>query len=161
VSSTAVDEGGSETMRLSQTATVLGLSSLFAAASIAALPAGAQTIDTASPHAAYCGAWQNGVFIPNGNCVDETVNAMTTTTTTVVAAPNTEARIPGRVSGTITFVKGHLVTLQQSAQQLVINDEPGLMARETGKVAVGRQVVAHGYWRGGTFYATRLEGLAM
>lgn len=124
-------------MRLSQKAAILGLSTLFAAAPATMLPAGAQTTDT----------------------VNETTT--TTTTTTAVAAPPVDSRVPGRVSGTITSVKGHLVTLQQSAQLLVINDQPGLLARETGKVAVGRQVVALGYWQSGTFYATHIEGLAM
>lgn len=124
-------------MRLSQKAVVLGLSTLFAAASATTLPTGAQTTDT----------------------VNETTT--TTTTTTTAAPPNVDTRVPGRVSGTITSVTGHLVTLQQSGQQLVINDQPGLLARETGKVAVGRQVVALGYWQSGTFYATHLEGLAM
>ena len=123
-------------MRLSQKALVLGLSTFFAAAS-ATLSAGAQTTDT----------------------VNETTTT-TTTTTAVPAPPSLDGRVPGRVSGTITYVKGHLVTLQQTNQQVVINDEPGLLARETGKIAVGRQVVAIGYWQGGTFYATRIQGLA-
>jgi hypothetical protein len=123
-------------MRLPKKALVLGLSTLFAAASATTLPAGAQTTDT----------------------VNETT---TTTTTTAVTAPTVDTRVPGRVSGTITSVKGHLVTLQQSAQIIVVNDQPGLLARETGKVAVGRQVVALGYWQSGTFYATHIEGFAM
>jgi hypothetical protein len=61
------------------------------------------------------------------------------------------------VSGTVTAVKGHLVTLQQTTKSLVINDQPALDQRTTGRVAVGRQVVAVGFWRNGTFYATLLR----
>jgi hypothetical protein len=53
-------------------------------------------------------------------------------------------------------VTGHLVTLQQSTQSLVVNDQPALNRRESGRVAVGRSVVAHGYWLTGTFYATSM-----
>ena len=71
----------------------------------------------------------------------------------------TAERASARISGTITFVKGHLVTLQQSTRTLVISDEPALESQATGRVAVGRQVEAHGYWDGGTFYATRFESV--
>jgi hypothetical protein len=53
-------------------------------------------------------------------------------------------------------VKGHLVTLQQTDRAVVINDQPALQHQQTGKVAVGRMVVAYGYWMDGTFYATAL-----
>jgi hypothetical protein len=53
-------------------------------------------------------------------------------------------------------VAGHLVTIQQTDKSVVINDQPALNNKLTGKVAVGRQVVAHGYWDGATFYATLL-----
>jgi hypothetical protein len=53
-------------------------------------------------------------------------------------------------------VKGHLVTIQQTNRSLVINDQPALDHKQTGKVAVGRQVVAYGYWQDGTFYATAI-----
>jgi hypothetical protein len=53
-------------------------------------------------------------------------------------------------------VKGHLVTIQQTARTLVINDQPALDRQQTGKVAVGRQIVAYGYWMHGTFYATAI-----
>lgn len=86
-----------------------------------------------------CGAWQNDVWVPNGNCT-----------------PDTDSRRHDSVSGTITSVKGHLVTLQQSARSVVINDQPALDRQQTGKVAVGRQVVAYGYWNSGTFYATAI-----
>ena len=62
-----------------------------------------------------------------------------------------------RVHGTITGVQGHLVTIQQSTQTLVINDSPALATDSTGRVAVGRQVTAHGYWEDGTFYAKTIE----
>jgi hypothetical protein len=61
-----------------------------------------------------------------------------------------------RVAGTITIVKGHLVTVQQTDRTLVIDDTLALKNQLTGRVAVGRQIVAHGYWDNGTFYATML-----
>ncbi|MBV9103188.1 MAG: hypothetical protein JO060_06325 [Candidatus Eremiobacteraeota bacterium] len=83
-----------------------------------------------------CGSWETGTWVPNGSC------------------GATDYR--GRITGTITEVKGHLVTIQQTKGTLVINDQPALDQRTTGRVAVGRQVVAVGYWRNGVFYATRL-----
>jgi|HubBroStandDraft_1064217.scaffolds.fasta_scaffold293455_1 hypothetical protein len=88
------------------------------------------------PDEADCGSWTNGQWQPNGSCA------------------GTDYR--GHVSGTIVAVKGHLVTLQQTSQQLVINDQPALDHRKTGRVAVGRIVTAFGVWRNGTFYAGRL-----
>ncbi len=61
---------------------------------------------------------------------------------------------PHVISGTITSVNGHLVTIQQSSGSIVVNDQPALNDQMTGNVATGRQIVARGYWRGGTFYAT-------
>lgn len=86
-----------------------------------------------------CGTWQNDVWVDNGQCA---------TFVTIVRHDT--------VSGTITNVKGHLVTLQQSNRSVVINDQPALDRQQTGKVANGRQVVAYGYWMGGTFYATAI-----
>jgi hypothetical protein len=83
-----------------------------------------------------CGSWETGTWVPNGSCGPQDYR--------------------GRITGTITEVKGHLVTIQQTKGSLVINDQPALDQRTTGKVAVGRQVVAVGYWRAGVFYATRL-----
>lgn len=60
---------------------------------------------------------------------------------------------PRVVSGTITAVNGHLVTIQRSTGSIVVNDQPALDNRTTGNVAVGRQVVALGHWQDGTFYA--------
>jgi hypothetical protein len=88
------------------------------------------------PDEANCGTWQNGTWMPNGSCAA------------------TDYR--SRVSGTITAVKGHLVTVQQTAQSLVISDQPALERKTSGRVAVGRQVTAFGFWRGGVFYATRI-----
>jgi hypothetical protein len=59
-----------------------------------------------------------------------------------------------RIEGTIVSVKGHLVTVQQSTGQVIINDQPALNNQLTGKVAVGRQIVAHGYWADNNFFAT-------
>lgn len=84
-----------------------------------------------------CGAWVNDAWVPNANCGSDV---------TVIRHAS--------VAGTITQVQGHLVTLQQTNHSLVINDQPALNHQQTGKVAVGRQVVAYGYWRNGTFYAT-------
>jgi hypothetical protein len=152
---------------------------LTLAATLVATPAGAQTtrveIDVTGPHNPYCGAWQNGTWVPNGNCVDEaapqtTTNGTTTTNTTVVVPPaqtTTTTTDTGRVSpdsrawqtlhGTIIGVNGHLVTIQQANRTLVVNDSPALSRLASGRVATGRQVVMHGYWEGGTYYVTRFE----
>jgi hypothetical protein len=84
-----------------------------------------------------CGTWQSGTWVPTGAC------------------GNTDYR--SHVAGTITSVKGHLVTLQLTTTTLVINDQPALDRQATGKVGVGRQVIANGYWRNGVFYATSLH----
>jgi hypothetical protein len=83
-----------------------------------------------------CGAWVNDVWVPNGNCSDDTRH--------------------DTVSGTITIVKGHLVTVQQATRTLVIDDQPALDAKQSGKVAVGRVIVAYGYWRDSNFFATAI-----
>ena len=87
-----------------------------------------------------CGTWQSGTWVPTGACGSGDYRS--------------------HVAGTITSVKGHLVTLQQTTQSLVINDQPALDRQETGKVGVGRQVVANGYWRNGVFYATSIHTTA-
>jgi hypothetical protein len=86
-----------------------------------------------------CGAWVNDVWVPNANCP---------TYVTVIRHDS--------LAGTITHVQGHLVTIQQTSRTLVINDQPALNRQQSGKVAVGRQVVAYGYWMNGTFYATSI-----
>lgn len=88
---------------------------------------------------ATCGAWVNDVWVANANCA---------TYVTVIRHDS--------LAGTITHVQGHLVTIQQTSRSLVINDQPALDRQQTGKVAVGRQVVAYGYWMNGTFYATSI-----
>jgi hypothetical protein len=87
-----------------------------------------------------CGTWQSGTWVPSGAC------------------GNSDYR--SHVAGTITSVKGHLVTLQQTTQSLVINDQPALDGQATGKIGVGRQVIANGYWRSGVFYATSIHTVA-
>jgi len=87
-----------------------------------------------------CGAWTSGVWTPNGHCPGYTVGPRR-----------------ARVAGTITAVRGHLVTLQMADRTLVINDQPALNREMSGRVAVGRQIVAYGYWRDGNFYATAME----
>jgi hypothetical protein len=62
------------------------------------------------------------------------------------------------VAGTIVSVKGHLVTVQQTNRQVVIDDSAALSNQSSGRVAVGRQIVAHGYWQAGNFYATAITG---
>jgi len=104
------------------------------AAALGLAPAFADTspyVDTA------CGTWVNDQWIPNGACL-----------------PDSGRIRHDELAGTITGVKGHLVTVQQTSRALVINDQPALNAKQTGKVAVGRQIVAYGYWLDGTFYAT-------
>ena len=86
-----------------------------------------------------CGTWQGDTWQPNGNC-------------------GTTQYKHAVVAGTITIVKGHLVTLQQTTGTIVIDDSAALSDQSSGRVAVGRQIVAHGYWRGGNFYATAITG---
>jgi hypothetical protein len=88
-----------------------------------------------------CGAWNGDTWVATPGACDATV----------VSAYKHE-----RLAGTITAVQGHLVTIQQTDKQVVINDTPALNNQLTGRVAVGRQIVAHGYWDHGTFYATLL-----
>lgn len=87
-----------------------------------------------------CGTWTNGVWQDNGHCPQYTVG------------PH---RV--RLEGTITAVKGHLVTVQQATRTVVIDDTPALNRQTTGKVAVGRRIVAYGYARGDNYYATIIE----
>lgn len=86
-----------------------------------------------------CGAWVNDEWVPNANC---------RTYVTVIRHDS--------LAGTITAVKGHLVTIQQTNRSLVLNDQFALDHQRTGRVAVGRQIIAYGYWRDGTFYATAI-----
>lgn len=154
-------------MRLYLAAILVGLCSSF---TMAPGVSQAQTTDVVGPHNPYCGAWQSGVWTPNGNCVEET----TTTTTITTSRPADTGPAPmgsgpsamradrpqrdmEHLRGTITSVNGHLVTLTQSTRTLVVNDTPALSREDSGRVAVGRQVVAHGYWEGDIFYVTRFE----
>jgi hypothetical protein len=84
-----------------------------------------------------CGSWQGDVWTPNGSCP-------------------TTAYKHQVVAGTIVLVKGHLVTLQQTTGQVVVDDSAALGNQTTGRVAVGRQIVAHGYWQAQNFYATAI-----
>ena len=86
-----------------------------------------------------CGTWTNGTWGNNGNCPG------------YATGPRRS-----HLLGTITAVKGHLVTVQQSTRTIVINDQPALLNQKSGKVAVGRQIDAYGYWREGNFYATEI-----
>lgn len=109
---------------------------LLAAMLLWAVPAMADPppyVDTA------CGSWVNDVWVPNGSCPPDTGDFRHDTLT-----------------GTITSVSGHLVTIQQTARTVVIDDQPALDAKQTGKVAVGRMIVAYGYWRQGNFFATAI-----
>jgi hypothetical protein len=103
---------------------------LAAAFGIAPAFADPPYVDTA------CGSWVNDQWVPNGNCAGDTRH--------------------DTVSGTITIVKGHLVTVQQATRTVVIDDQPALDAKQSGQVAVGRVIVAHGYWSNGNFYATAI-----
>ena len=46
------------------------------------------------------------------------------------------------------------MTLQQTNGTVVVDDTAALSNETSGRVAVGRQIVVHGYWRGNNFYAT-------
>ena len=87
-----------------------------------------------------CGAWTNGAWQANGHCPKYAVG------------PHR-----ARVAGTITAVKGHLVTVQQATKTVTIDDTPALNRETTGKVAVGRQIVAYGYWVDDNFFATAIH----
>ena len=156
-------------------AVAVGTGVLFAAGLVTG-PAGAQTTQTTETtkttstqtgniigqYNPYCGEWANGVFNSNGNCVTETTTTTTTTqpaTTTMMtgaagAVPN---RVNERVSGKIIIVNKNMITLQHGDRTLIVNDSRALSRDLTGHVATGRDVVAHGYWEDGTFYANRFE----
>jgi hypothetical protein len=108
---------------------------------IAAAVLGLASVATADETPVYtdtaCGSWVNDDWVPNGNCPPESAHLR-----------------HDSVTGTITIVKGHLVTVQQSNGTVVINDQPALDAKQSGKVAVGRTIVAYGYWLNNNFYAT-------
>jgi hypothetical protein len=82
-----------------------------------------------------CGAWTNNVWTPSGTCANSNL----------------------RVSGVITMVKGSMVTIQQSDHSITINDKPALNNEMSGRVAVGRTVTAHGFWKDDMFFATRID----
>jgi hypothetical protein len=107
----------------------------------AGLAQGAPPPPGAPPAATYndasCGSWQGDVWTPNGSCGGTAYKHQV-------------------VTGTIVSVKGHLVTLQQTNGQVVIDDSAALNNESSGRVAVGRQIVAHGYWQGNNFYATAI-----
>jgi hypothetical protein len=102
-----------------------------------ALPVAAYAQESSSPPYVdtTCGTWQGDTWTPNGTCTGD-------------------VKRHAKVQGTITIVKGHLVTVQQSTGTVVIDDTPALNNQFTGKVAVGRRITAHGYWDGNNFYAT-------
>jgi len=82
-----------------------------------------------------CGVWNGDVWTPNGHC-------------------DASLHKHERIEGTITAVSGHLVTVARTGGNVTIDDTPALNNQLTGKVAVGRRIVAHGYWDAQTFYAT-------
>jgi frataxin-like iron-binding protein CyaY len=96
------------------------------------------------------GYWQGGTFYATTIADANSANAEDEN------APDFGAfdRIPDSLSGTITAVSGSTVTLQQSTRSIDVNDQPALNHKMTGNVAVGRQVIANGYWLHGTFYVT-------
>ena len=119
--------------RMNRISSLLGF--LFTLGLLATVaPVGAQTYEDCG-----CGAWQDGNWVSNGSC------------------SNDSSYRHARIVGTITAVNGSMVTIQQAGGVTVINDQPALNREATGRVAVGRQVVAYGYWAGGTFFATSLD----
>jgi hypothetical protein len=107
-----------------------------APAPVQAAPAPVAPLDESLKQYPNCGSWDSGTWVPSGACGAGDYRS--------------------HVAGTITAVKGHLVTLQQSTKTMVINDKPALDEQTTGRVGVGRVVTAYGYWRDGVFYATRI-----
>ncbi|HVS47224.1 MAG TPA: hypothetical protein VMS32_11260, partial [Verrucomicrobiae bacterium] len=116
-------------------ATILSLAAFCGIAVGAASAQSATTTQTTTTQTTYtdtaCGTWNVDTWVPSGTCGDPTLHKHE------------------RVAGTITSVKGHLVTVQQTERSLVIDDTPALNNQLTGKVAVGRRIVAHGYWDNG------------
>lgn len=98
-------------------------------AGYAQAPQGPPYSDTA------CGTWQGDTWTPNGTCAGD-------------------VKRHAVIAGTITIVKGHLMTVQQSTGTVVVDDTPALSNQFSGRVAVGRRIVAHGYWDANNFYAT-------
>jgi hypothetical protein len=82
-----------------------------------------------------CGAWTNDVWSPSGTCRNANL----------------------RLSGVITMVKGSMVTIQQADHSITVNDKPALRNETSGRVAVGRTVTMHGYWKDGMFFATQID----
>ena len=54
-------------------------------------------------------------------------------------------------------VNKNMITLQHGDRTLIVNDSRALNRDGTGHVATGRDIVAHGYWEDGTFYANRFD----
>ncbi len=120
--------------------TILIATAGMLAAGANALAQGAPPPPAASPYVdSACGSWQGDVWTTNGSCP-------------------TTAYKHEVLAGTIVSVKGHLVTLQLTGRQVVIDDAAALSNQTTGRVAVGRQIIAHGYWQGENFYATAITG---
>src|ERR1700722_104117 len=63
-----------------------------------------------------CGVWVNGIWQDNGHCPG------------YATGPHR-----ARVAGTITAVKGHLVSVQQADRTVTINDQPALNNQMTGR----------------------------
>jgi hypothetical protein len=115
------------------------LSILLTAAALGATGAAASAQAPPPPYTdTACGEWQGDTWVPNGSCSTATAYRHEVLT------------------GTIVIVKGHLVTLQQAKGTVVVDDSAALRNQFTGRVAVGRQIVAHGYWVGDNFYATAI-----
>jgi hypothetical protein len=87
---------------------------------------------------AACGTWTNGLWSPNDAC------------------PSVKFL---RLSGVITIVKGTMVTIQQADRTITVDDKPALKNEMTGRVAVGRAVTMHGYWKDNMFFATRIDSV--
>ncbi len=152
-------------------AIAVGAGAMFVA-SLVSGPAGAQSTQTTQttqtttqsgdivgPHNPYCGAWTNGAFQANGNCVTETITTTTNAQPAAMAPGGAPAptRYGERVSGQITNVSGHMITLNHGSSTLIVDDSRALNKQDTGHVATGRDVVAHGYWEDGTFYASSFQ----
>lgn len=102
------------------------------------------------------GYWQDGTFYATSFSDANVYGIIPRDEDDVMGAPMT-GRLRGVVRGTITNISGHLVTVSNGSDSLVINDQPALDRKLTGNVATGRNIVAIGYWRGGTFYATTID----
>jgi hypothetical protein len=119
----------------------------------AATTASAQTVVVdQSPE---CGAMVSGQWTPNGHCHEFATCGVYANDAWTLNSTCSDKHL--RLSGVITMVKGTMVSIQQADRTITIDDRPAIKNQTSGRVAVGRSVIVHGYWDTGMFYATRID----